>query len=105
MKQVDFDATTTYHNIVSTNCNSNGFEVNEIALANNTLSFNVSTTLDESLNILFYDYRGRLIASKKHNVVEGNNRIQLDNLELSTGIYMLSIIGEHNTFATKLLNK
>lgn len=105
LKQVDFDATTTYHNIVSTNCNTNGFEVNEIALANNTLSFNVSTTLDESLNILFYDYRGRLIASKKHNVVEGNNRIELDNLELSTGIYMLSIIGEHNTFATKLLNK
>lgn len=105
LKQVDFDATTTYHNIVTTNCNNNGFEVNEISLANNTLNFNVSTSLDENLNVLFYDYRGRLISTKKLRVTEGANRIELNNLELSTGIYMLSIVGEYNNFSTKLLSK
>jgi hypothetical protein len=105
LKQVDFDGAISYHNIVSTNCNANGFNVNQIILNNNALSFNVATTLNENLMVYFYDYRGRLIANKPITVVEGNNIVKLNNLELSTGIYMLSIIGEQNSYATKLLNR
>ncbi len=105
LKQVDFDGATTYHQITSTNCNNNGFEVNQISLNNNKLSFNVSTTLDENLTVYFYDYRGRLIASDVAKVIAGNNVIEINNLELSPSIYMLSIIGEKNTYSTKLLGK
>ncbi len=105
LKQIDFDGAISYHNIISTNCNINGFDVNQLALNNNTLTFNIITTLNENLTVYFYDYRGRLIASKPLTVVEGNNTVKLNNLELSTGIYMLSIIGEYNSYATKLMNK
>ena len=104
LKQVDFDGTTTYHNIASTNCNPNSFDVNQLVLNNNALSFNVSTTADEELIIYFYDYRGRLVANKKEMIVKGNNSIKLSNLNISTGIYMLSIIGEYNNYSTKLMN-
>lgn len=105
LKQVDFNGDKTYHNIVSTNCNINGFNVNQLALNNNILSFNITTTTNENLNIYFYDYSGRLIANKPITIVEGINTVQLTNLEISTGIYMLSIIGEQNSYSTKLLNK
>ena len=105
LKQVDFNGAITYHEIASSSCNTNGFEVNQLALNNNALSFNVSTNLDEDITIYFYDYRGRIILTKTHSLTSGNNLIKLKNLEISTGIYMLSIIGEHNTFATKLMNK
>lgn len=105
LKQVDFNGDKTYHNIVSTNCNNNGFNVSQLALNNNILSFNITATANENLQLYFYDYRGRLIANKPITIVEGINSVQLNNLELSTGIYMLSIIGEQNSYATKLMNK
>lgn len=105
LKQVDFNGDETYHQIVSTNCNSNGFDVNEIALNNNTLSFNVSTDLNEKLNVFFYDYNGKLITMQQLHAVEGNNLVTINNLNLSKSIYMLSIVGDVNTFSTKLLAK
>lgn len=105
LKQVDFDGGETFHQVISTSCNANGFDVDQIVLNNNTLSFNVSTNLGEVLTIYFYDYRGRLIKSQDENVVEGNNIIELNNLELSPSIYMLSIVGEKNSYSTKLLGK
>lgn len=105
LKQVDFDGTTTYHDIIASSCTVNGFNVNQIIINNNSLNFNVSSTLDESLIIYLYDSRGRLISNKKELVSKGNNAIELSNLNISTGIYMLSIIGVHNTYATKLMNK
>jgi hypothetical protein len=104
LKQVDFDGTTTYHETVATNCNTSGFDVNQLVLNNNALNFNITSTQDEELTIYFYDYRGRIILNKKEMITKGNNTISLPNLNISTGIYMLSIIGEFNNFATKLMN-
>ncbi len=104
LKQVDFDGTITYHDVASSNCNPNGFDVNQLVLNNNALSFNISTTVDEELIVYFYDYRGRLISNKKELIVKGNNSIKLSNLNISTGIYLLSIVGEYNNYSTKLMN-
>lgn len=104
LKQVDFDGTTTYHEIASSSCNSNDFTVDQFVLNNNTLKFNIVTTLDEKITIYFYDYRGRIISNKTMTIKDGKNSIKLSHLELSTGIYMLSIVGEYNTYATKLMN-
>ena len=59
----------------------------------------------EDLTIYFYDYRGRIIANKVKQIHSGNNFISLSDLELSTGIYMLSIVGNHSNYATKLINR
>jgi len=105
LKQVDFDGAISYHNIVSTNCNANGFNVNQLVINNNSLSFNVNTTQNESLTVYFYDYRGRLITSKALSIIEGNNSVTINNLNLSTGIYMLSLVGEFNSYSAKLMNR
>ncbi len=105
LKQVDFNGTETYHQITSTNCNTTGFTVDHIALYNNTLSFNITTGVDEDVVVYFYDYRGRLVSNKTEYLSSGTNAIKLSNLEISTGIYMLSIIGEYNTYSTKLMNQ
>jgi len=104
LKQVDFDGTTTFHKIVSSSCGVDDFTVDEFILNNNSLNFNITTGQAEDVVVYFYDYRGRIITSKKQHVESGRNTIELNNLGISTGIYMLSIVGNQNSFATKLLN-
>lgn len=105
LKQVDFDGSTTYHEIAASNCNTNSFDVNQIALNNNTLKFNITTDIDEEIAIYFYDYRGRMISNKTKTIIRGNNSIELNKLELSTGLYLLSIIGDNNVYTTKLIKR
>jgi hypothetical protein len=105
LKQVDFNGDVEFHQLVSTSCDSEGFVVNQLTLKNNALDFNISSVLDEDLTIYFYDYRGRIIANKVEQIQSGNNFISLTNLELSTGIYMLSIFGKQHSYARKLMNR
>ena len=105
LKQVDFNGDVEYHQLISTSCSSDGFVVDQLTLKDNALGFNVKTTLDEDLTIYFYDYRGRVISNKVEQIQSGNNFITLRNLELSTGMYMLSVVGKHSTYATKLMNR
>ncbi len=105
LKQVDFDGSTTYHEIASTSCNPKGFTVDQLVLNNNALSFTINTTSDEDITIYFYDARGRIISNKTQQIQKGVNAIQLNNLELSTGIYMLSIVGDKNTHTSKLIKR
>jgi len=102
LKQVDFDGTIAYHKVVSSNCNSSSFDVNNYVFYDNQLSFNVTTSANENVTILLYDYRGRKIVDKQMLLQEGLTPVRLSHFNLSTGIYMLSIIGEQHTFATKL---
>jgi hypothetical protein len=105
LKQVDFDGGTTYHEIISSNCKSGGFEVNNLSLNNGTLKFNISATAPENITVSFYDYTGKIISNQLTNIDEGNNIISVENLNLSTSIYMLSIIGEQNKFTTKIYGR
>lgn len=104
LKQVDFDGTTTYHDVVTTNCNIEGFDVAQLSLNDGKLKFNVENNMDEDLNVCVYDARGRIILHKPIKSKEGTTFVNIDNLKLSTGIYMLSIIGEFNKYSTKLMN-
>jgi hypothetical protein len=105
LKQVDFDGTTKYYDIIAINCGSDNFEVTNFVMGTNQLDFKINTSVDEALQIFLYDYRGRLIVNKKSQINKGINNIEIPSLDLSTGIYMLSIIGETNSFSTKLMKK
>jgi len=106
LKQVDFDGTTEYHQIISANCgNSESFTVNNLMLFSNNLGFNITAKQEEDIIIYFYDYRGRMISNKVQHIQSGNNLIEINNLKLSTGIYMLSIVGDKNNYSTKLMSK
>lgn len=105
LKQVDFDGTVSYHQIISSNCYNSGFEVSLPVLTANHLSFQLNAEFDGNFQVYLYDYRGRLIIDKSEFVSKGMNTVRLKNLELSSGIYLLSIIGETNRYSTKLYRR
>lgn len=105
LKQVDYNSGVNYHNTVSVNCNANEFEVTQWRFNTNSLTFNVSTTIDENLTIFLYDYSGKLVESEFKKIYEGNNLLRLNNLNLASGIYLLSIVGEFNSYSIKLHSK
>ncbi|MBX2959626.1 MAG: T9SS type A sorting domain-containing protein [Flavobacteriales bacterium] len=105
LKQVDFDGTINYHNIISSNCTNSSFEVTMPLLTENQLSFMINSELDENFQVYLYDYRGRLITDKSESLQKGLNTVRINNLNLSSGIYMLSIVGQNNVYSTKLLRR
>lgn len=105
LKQVDFDGTTSYHNIIASNCSNNTFEVTQMVLTSNQLSFHIQTDMDDNFKIYLYDYRGRLIIDQSQIFSKGLNTIKINNLDLSSGIYMLSVVGQNNVYSTKLLRR
>jgi hypothetical protein len=105
LKQVDFNGTTTYFEVVATNCRANEFEVNQFVFGENQFSFNVITAINETVNVILYDVRGRVVSNKKFNLENGSNNLKLNNLSLSRGMYLLSINGEQNVYSTKLMKQ
>lgn len=104
LKQVDFDATPTFHKIIASNCEANGFEVRNLTLNNGSLTFNLELLEQENLTLYFYDYRGRLLFSEVLNATEGVTNHTFNNLDLSSGIYMFTLQGERNNYSVKLMN-
>lgn len=105
LKQVDFDGTISYHNVIASNCANNAIEVTQIALTSNQLSFNINADMDDNFKIYLYDYRGRLIVNESQLLIKGLNTVKINNLDLSYGIYMLSIVGQNNLYSIKLLRR
>jgi hypothetical protein len=105
LKQVDFNGKTTFFDVVAANCKTNGFEVNQFVFGENQFSFNVNTSENEIVDVLLYDVRGRIVSSKRFNLENGNNKLTLNNLSLSRGMYLLSVNGEQNVYSTKLMKQ
>lgn len=105
LKQVDFDGTVSYHNIIASNCSNSSVEVTQMVLTADQVSFNINTDMDDSFKIYLYDYRGRLIVDRNEFVTKGLNAIKINNLDLSYGIYMLSVVGQNKVYSTKLLRR
>lgn len=105
IKQVDMDGNYQYFNTISsTNCTKdNEFGANHFVFDDNSLHFNIVTSTKEDVEIALYDYRGSLISSKKVNVTKGVNTITLDNIRVSSGMYLLNISGENKLFNTKIV--
>jgi hypothetical protein len=105
LKQVDFDGTVNYHEIISSNCTNSIFEISLPILTANQLSFIINSELDDNFQVYLYDYRGRLIIDKSESLQKGLSNIKINNLNLSSGIYMLSIVGQNKFYSTKLLRR
>jgi hypothetical protein len=106
LKQVDFDGKQEYFDIVSSTCSSEeNFIVNQEMFDDHSLQFNVLTSTKEELTVSLYDYSGRLIADETAVVNKGSNQIKLTGLTIRKGVYMLTIIGDKNQYATKLLKQ
>ena len=105
LAQVDFDVSVRYHKIVASNCHDYTFEVVNSAIQNNSLNLLITGATNESLTINLFNSTGQLIAKQVKEINTGNNIILINNINISSGIYLLSIIGEQNTFSEKLIAK
>lgn len=103
LKQVDYDGTTTYHEVKSVNCVPSQFEVDKFSFTETGLKFNIAATASESLQIFMYDYNGRLIANSSSIIEKGNNAVNFNNIDWSEGVYMLSLIGDKHSYTRKLI--
>lgn len=105
LKQVDFNGTVTYYGPVSANCSDNTFQVSQFLFGESNFQFNISTMDEEVLDLFLYDVRGRLVTSEKINVAPGDNKVNLTDLSLSRGMYLLSLIGQKNVYSMKLMKQ
>lgn len=103
--QVDFDGSIEYHRIVASNCHDDSFTIVKSNLENNNLELLISTSTNENLVIQIYSSTGQLIANEKKEINAGNNNISIQNLNIRKGIYLVSIKGQYNSSAIKILAK
>jgi len=102
LKQVDYDGAFEYSTIISSNCVSDLLMVNQIKSNDNSITFNVSTPNNDHLTIALYDYSGKLIQNTTKFVNKGDNKVELNGLNLTSGIYLLNIVGQKTNYSSKL---
>lgn len=103
LKQVDFDGTTSYHPIAATTCKTSGLEVGPVRVSHELLAFNVEAEEEEILTLYLYTNHGSLVATKTVAIFPGQNNVALNQLNLSAGIYLLSVAGERSSFSLKVM--
>lgn len=107
LKQIDFDGTTSYSNIVDVRLLFNqleGWEVSNFfpspSVSNSFIQ--ISTDKDLELDYVFYDVLGKVIEAKRQFFQKGNHLIKYDVEQLPGGIYFLSISNSEANFTRKL---
>ena len=90
LKQTDNDGKSEYFKTVSVNVNS-AFENVAVypnpVTGNGYLSFKSSSEKDQTITI--YDVAGRLVFSKKYIIEIGDNKITLETINLTKGMYFI----------------
>lgn len=63
------------------------------------INLNIDAKVSATYDVQLFDLLGRKLASQTVNVVSGANRVNLSNLNLNTGMYIVRVIGD-NGFGT-----
>jgi hypothetical protein len=106
LKQIDFDGTISYSQIIRISLN--GESKNSVAVFPNpfTNDFNISFVSNVEGNITYdiLDIQGKVIVSKSDFVMEGSNTIVIDNCNnFNSGIYFVRININGETQVMKLV--
>jgi len=107
LKQVDFDGTFTYSNVVEAIL----VKQNETTIAiypnptSNTLHMMISTTKSQPVEVTLYDVAGKRLASNVYQVEKGTQTLDLSSLvqTLAVGTYYLQIHTENEQFIHHLV--
>lgn len=105
IKQVDYNGEFRYHRIVASSCYKTEFEVVNHQLTSDKLDLTVNSFENENVTIYLYDLQGRLIIESSHQLIQGNNKINLNHINIESGIYLINIVGEVHHYQTKLIRK
>jgi hypothetical protein len=100
LRQVDFDGTTSYSNVLSvsrSNMPSATLNVYPNPFTQG-LSLEIVSLQDEAYNVIVTDLQGRTIATRNVSAVKGLNTISMTEMdELKAGIYFVKLIGQETT--------
>ena len=106
LKQLDLDGKFTYSKVVSVNKDSkeeNVFEVFPNPF-NNEFNIVVNATEAGNATVKTFDLQGKVIASKNFTTVNGLNTLNMADLaNLNTGIYLVKVTVNGQTFVQKLV--
>lgn len=107
LKQIDFDGTTEYSNIVTARLSSNQIEIWSVSNffpspSTNNSYIQLITDKDVELNYIFYDMLGRIIEAKTQFFKQGVHLLNYQIEELPGGVYFLSISNHEANYTRKL---
>lgn len=105
IRQTDYNGASTVSPKFSYNACSTGensFDV--INAGNNSLVIGINSNADANYNVYVSDVTGRIVNEQSVFANEGSNRFEFSELNLTSGVYMVSIIdGNGTVFTEKIL--
>lgn len=104
LTQVDFDGKTATFDMISSLCEGDNTDV--AFFDENRIVLDLHSSQEDDVTIVLFDASGRRILQKQALLNSGQNTLSFDlTQELSTGIYMLSVMGIKKQFTTRIWHK
>ncbi len=104
LKQTDYNGSFEYSQIVPVYFGRN---VNPVVSAfvngDRNISLSIDALVSEQSSIRVFDVSGKLILEENHGLTKGKQSILISNPGLATGVYLLSVQGEHLQHIQKLV--
>jgi len=102
LKQVDYDGSFTYSNILALSKDNTVIEIINIYPnpAENTVFFEVLSTQNTNVIVHIIDPLGKAVFTRKAQVVVGKNLFNIDIRHFASGVYVLKVVtetGNHKT--------
>jgi hypothetical protein len=106
LKQVDFDGTFAYSNVVKVN--SNAQKANALSVYPNPFNNAYNVSFDAAnagmVELKMVDIQGKVVAEYSAPAIKGENKISLDNLSnVSAGVYFVKVTVDGETQVLKLV--
>jgi|GEM_PF-5371504 len=103
----DFNGVTSDNGIIEVARDANEFVINSITPvpANDFVNINFDSVVEAEAAYEIYDLTGKLIKRGVIQTVEGNNVVELNVADMSTGVYLLSMTLNSEATTAKLIKK
>jgi hypothetical protein len=103
LKQTDFDGAFDYSGIVSLTCNANWTSSFVNPITYSKISGVILSPVITNARLQLLSANGQIVAEKQYELGQGANLIELENLDLQEGIYILRISATDQLFTHKLI--
>lgn len=103
LKQVDFNGEFTFSSVILVHHSIKALAIGYAALGNNNLTVAIHALEQQDAILRVFDVRGNLIAKETASLEKGNTMLDLQNITISKGIYVIQVEGQKGSFQQKFL--